>query len=138
MLTKEITVKYYNPPKGKGPASVKDENGDYWKFWPSENINLDKSHEGATLKIGYEPDGVWNGKQQHKITSVQNITGKQLQTPSQPAPTGGNGHSDSRDKNIFICGVVNQGIAAGKIDPFSAIDLINVRKAATEAFEKVP
>lgn len=129
MKQASVTVKYINPPKGKGPASIKDDKGNYWKFWTNK-IPMDKFTEGKTYSVGYETED-YQGKEQRTIVAVG--------MPQEEAPKVSNGHNDpSRDKNIFICGVVNQGIAAGKIDPLSAVDLTLARKAAAEAFEACP
>lgn len=125
MMQASVNVKYVNPPKGKGPASIKDDQGNYWKFWTNK-IALDKFEVGKTYSVGYETED-YQGKEQRTITAVS--------MPQEQAPKISNGHQNGeRDEFIFVCGVVNNAIAAGKIDPMSASDIASVKAAAKAAY----
>ena len=129
MQTKQITAKYVNPAKSpRGPGSVKDEQGIYWKVWPDL---LSRFQVGGTYTVGYKTEQ-HNGKDQFTVTQIQDVTGQQLSQPSVPST---NGHGDhSRDEQIYVCGIVNNAIAAGKVDPFSTDELVSITQAATDAF----
>lgn len=125
MMQASVTVRYKNPPKGRGPASIKDDKGNYWKFW-TDKIPLEKFTEGQTYSVGYETED-YQGKEQRTIVAVS--------MPQEQAPPVTNGHKNGeRDEFIFVCGVVNNAISAGKIDPMSASDIAAVKQAAKAAF----
>ena len=88
MQTATITAKYVNPPKSaKGPGSVKDANGVYWKCWPDQLANFQPDQ---SYLVGYTSE-MYQGKEQHTIKSVTQAGGVFLapnggQAPKAPAP----------------------------------------------------
>ncbi len=116
-------------------------------MWP------DKLHmfpKGATLQIEYQVRE-FNGKQYKTAVGVVGAQGPQTShttNPPTPAPkswpqgdtqrphTNGNGATGKdRDRHIFVCGVVNNAVRAGKVDPKSPSDIATVAKAAGDAFD---
>lgn len=116
MQTATITIKYVNPPKGKGPASVKDTNGVYWKFWPRD-IPVDRFAAGQSYTVLYKTEP-YNGEDQYYI---QEVTGGQA---SAPAPQKSNGHapevqrrtSPTDAERMFVCSILNASVQSGKVD----------------------
>ena len=56
-------------------------------------------------------------------------------TESKPVANGNGNGDHSRDEHIFVCGVVNNGVASGKIDPLSAADIAGAAQAASAAYQ---
>lgn len=143
MQTATIQVRYVNPPKTpKGPGSVKDANGTYWKVWKDD---LAKFQEGGTYQVGFETEQ-YQGKDQYTVKAVSPAGAQQATqqvpqpsptpagTPS-PAPIGHNrnGTDAATAERIFVCGIVNQGIAAGQVK-VAATDIAMAVNAARDAY----
>ena len=119
-----ITVQYVNQPKGpRGPGSIKDTEGNYWKVWPTTKkpggATLDSFAVGGTYSIGYDP-GEYQGKPDNTITSVTQTAapatnGHKLPPRQETAPTDA--------ERMFCCSILNASIQAGKID-FTTTGLI--------------
>lgn len=132
MNTKQITVKYINQPKTeRGPGSVKDNQGVYWKVWRDQ---LATFREGGTYTVGYTTE-MYQGKEQYTVKEVQEVTGQVLTAPSIAPTPKPHTNGDNRDEHIFVCGIVNNAVAAGKIDPMSAADIAECTKAASSAYK---
>jgi hypothetical protein len=139
MQTATINVRYVNAPKGKGPASVKDDQGRYWKFW-TRDVPMDRFAAGQSYTVGYKTEP-YNGEDQYYI---QEVMGNGAAAPA-PAPKSNgathapatNGHGNGqRDEFIFVCGVINQSVAAGKIDPFEMTGIVDAITVAREAYKQ--
>ena len=131
MQTATINVRYINPPKGKGPASVKDETGKYWKFW-TRDIPLESFQQGGTYLVGYKTEQ-YNGEAQYYITELTGAS-----TQSAPQKTNGAAHTNGngqRDEFIFVCGGINHAIAAGKVEPIAS-ELVPTIEAFRDAYRQ--
>jgi len=152
-----ITVQYVNPPKGKGPASVKDTSGIYWKVWTTGKspIPLETFREGGTYSVAYKTEQ-YQGKDQHTIVSVENGQAEFTPHPAPSAvtvkPNGGpaltihakpaSGYDDNPAKaeRIFVEGALNRAIQNGKVDVYSLDELVaaidNLRSAYQQTLGK--
>ena len=133
MMQASVNVKYVNPPKGKGPASIKDDQGNYWKFW-TDKIPLDRFQTGHTYSVGYETED-YQGKEQRTITAVS--------MPQEQAPKIGNGAAKPEmgrqtapvdAERMFVCSLVNAGIRAGQIQ-FTTTDIAEAVNCARSAWQ---
>jgi hypothetical protein len=140
MQTATITIKYVNAPKGRGPASVKDSNGVYWKFW-TRDIPMDRFSVGNSYTVGYKNEP-YDGKDQYIIQEVLEggapaapapAPRQSAPAPAQNGPSNGNGQ---RDEFIFVCGLINQGVASGKINPFETTSVADAIAVAREAYRQ--
>lgn len=132
-----ITVKYVNPPKGKGPASVKDDKGVYWKFWTTGKnpIDLETFREDQAYTVGYKTEQ-YNGKDQYTITDVL----PSGHAPSAPRPAAANGGKyaptdDKTAERIYVCGGLNAAITAGKVDVFMPDDVVSATESLRSAYQ---
>jgi hypothetical protein len=118
MQTATINVRFVNPPKGKGPASVKDDQGRYWKFW-TRDVPLDRFAAGQSYTVGYKTEP-YNGEDQYYI---QEVMGGEASAPAAaksngaaaPAHSSGNGNGQ-RDEFIFVCGALNHALGNGLVE----------------------
>ncbi len=136
MQTATITVKYKNPPKTpKGPGSVKDANGIYWKVWPAQ---LPEFEENKSYTVGYTTEQ-YNGKDQYTVREIAPAQTNGV-IPSAPAPAGqsplptaaGRGTNsqveytkptNARDaERMFCCGLVGHALAAAQVQ-FTVTDV---------------
>lgn len=123
MQTQTVSVAYVNPPKNpKGPGSIKDTEGRYWKVWPKDTP-LDRFVVGQSYDVAFETEQ-YQGKDQYIVKTATPRGApvqSQAQTPRQPtAPSDG--------RRMFICSIVNAYIQAGKLDlrSDSLVNAINV------------
>lgn len=114
MNTQTISVAYVNPPKNpKGPGSIKDTEGRYWKLW-TKDTPLDQFAVGQSYDIVFETDQ-YQGKDQHTIKRATPRGGA-------VAPNNGNGQAPRQPtaptdaERMFTCSLLNAFIQAGKID----------------------
>src|SRR6185437_13830840 len=128
MMQASVVCRYVNPPKGKGPASIKDDQGNYWKFWTNK-IPLERFQPGNTYSVGYETED-YQGKEQRTITAVS--------LPQEQAPKISNGvakpemgrQTPAQDaERMFVCSMVNAGIRAGQLQ-FTTTDLVSAVECA--------
>lgn len=77
MPTATVTVQYVNPPKGRGPASIKDDSGTYYKFW-TKTIPVRTFREGDEYTVVYHVED-YRGEDQYYIDDV-------VGSPPQSAP----------------------------------------------------
>lgn len=121
MNTTLITVRYVNAPKGRGPASVKDANDAYWKFW-TKDIRLDTFKVGGTYKIEYKNEP-YNGQDQFYITRQ-----KLVEAPQEvPAQSGGGKYGPKDDETaerIFVCGAFNATLSNPNFSPTELSDAV--------------
>jgi len=146
--TANVDISFINPAKpGKRMGSIKTR--DNVLFW----VYSDKLAQFRTgpCTIEYSDDAGTDGKPFMKALGVVGAQSPQpspSQTSSPPAPkswpqgdtqrphTNGNGATGKdRDRHIFVCGVVNNAVRAGKVDPKSPSDIATVAKAAGDAFD---
>lgn len=112
--TQTISVAYINPPKSpKGPGSVKDTDGRYWKLW-TRDTPLDQFAVGQSYDVVFETS-TYQGKDEYTI--------KRATPRGAPVkPNNGNGHAprqptDPTDaERMFTCSLLNAFIQAGKVD----------------------
>lgn len=78
----EITIQYINQPEGKGPGSIKDTEGRYWRIWPNK-IAAFQGMEGSTVVVNYEV-GEFRGKPQYTILGLAGGQGPQIRAPRPP------------------------------------------------------
>lgn len=137
MQTAQITVKYINPPKGKGPASVKDATGKYWKFWTRE-IPLETFAENGCYTIGYKTEK-YNDQDQFYIQQAME-NGSVAPAAATPKV---NGHSNGKyqptdnatSERIFVCGALNAAVGAGKVDVYAPDELVSAVEALRSAYQ---
>lgn len=146
MQTATVTVRYVNPPKGKGPASIKDDKGTYWKFW-TRDIPLDRFAVGQSYTVGYKSEP-YNGQDQYYIQEVIEAGGNSP-APQKPADNGwthtdgngsgatrtsGNGNGQ-RDEFIFVCGALNNALANGSVE-MSVTSLVPAVQALRDTYRQ--
>lgn len=120
-----IKVKFRNAAKRteKGsltPASVRDENNVYWKFWTTGKnaVDLDSFEEGKTYTVGYHVVAGRNGNENF-IDNVIEDTAPQANGHSNvvplhaPAHAAGNGNG--KDRSIYEQALIKEFIHAGKV-----------------------
>lgn len=70
MQSTTVTAQYVNPPKGRGPASIKATDGKYYRFW-TKKIPVHTFQQNGTYNIGFHTE-VYNGEDQYYIDEVIN------------------------------------------------------------------
>lgn len=132
-----ITVAYLNQPQaGKKNWSIKTSDGTYYSV-PAGLAGM--FQQGGTNTITYE-DKLFNGKVFHMIRDA-----KPAQQQASPAPApqsqynGGGSPSahQSKDEHIFLCGIINQAVSSGQINPHNATEIVAVGIAAREAYAAI-
>ena len=116
------------PAPGKKMGSIKARGvGTIWA-WPNQ---LDKFHSGGTFTIKYKED--------NNFKNVVEILHQEPQAPPPWEPPGDPGKHQSPNpvidplpERIFVCGVVNSAVSAGK-EPTIA-NLIGIVNAARQAW----
>jgi len=111
MPSATINVQYVNPPKpGKKEGSVKTVNGEYYGVKPAM---LSQFAPGGTYTVEYDTR-MWNNKEFKTVTT---ITSAQAPAPG----SGGGGQYGAKDdttaERIFVQGILQAFITAGKIEP---------------------
>jgi hypothetical protein len=123
-----ITAQFVNPPKGKGPGSIKTYDGRCFKVWrESKNGGavLGDFEAGKTYDIEYNEEEPYNGKAQYMVTKIVSASTSQS--------TNGNGHdasamyrnADTRSNDIKwlaclkVAGLVYAG--AGAATPLATV-----------------
>lgn len=99
MQTTSISVARVYPPKGRGPAAIKDNNGTFFKFWTRE-IPTRSFQEGGTYQIGYKTE-LYNGEEQYYIQEV-------MQTGGAPTPAArpAQAANPNKDEDIAVLAIV--------------------------------
>lgn len=135
--TATITAKYINPPKTpKGPGSIRDADGHYWKAWPDL---LAKVKQGARIEVEYER-GEYMGKE---TRTIKKIVGESASVPMMKAtvsaPTAeaflAQGYTE-KDKLIYVECILKALLGNPAIDPsrVTAQDVANMTKIGLSAW----
>ena len=134
MLQASVNVRFLNPPKGKGPASIKDADGNYYKFWTTgkKAIPLDSFKEGMTYSVGYESED-YQGKEQRTIIAVSKAQEQAPQVGNGKVAEMGRTTSPTDALRMYACALVVAGIKAGQIQ-FTATDLASATNVAIDAW----
>ncbi len=110
MPSATISVQYVNQPKaGKKEGNVKTTNGEYYGVKPAM---LAQFSPGGTYTVEYD-SRMWNSKEFKSITTIT-----AAQAPA--AGTGGGNYGpkdDTTAERIFVQGILQAFITAGKIEP---------------------
>ena len=134
MLQASVNVRFLNPPKGKGPASIKDADGNYYKFWTTgkKAIPLDSFKEGMTYSVGYESED-YQGKEQRTIIAVSKAQEQAPQVGNGKVAEMGRTTPPTDAERIFVCGILNAGIHSGTIQ-VTATDIASAVNCARDAW----
>lgn len=133
-----ITPKYVNPPKpGKKMGNVKLDDGTVFFCYPGE---LDKMQAGVSSVVHFERTKFGD----NPVNVIKEVEGGNAVPPSQGAAVGSPSltsppntqQNPNRDLHIFICGVVNNAVQAGAIDPGNSESIMQVMAASYDAFTK--
>lgn len=135
-----ITVQYVNAPSNpKGPGSVKDATGRYWKVW-DRDVSLDEFSEGQAYTVEFETSE-YNGKPQYYIKRLLTASPERTKPdpferdpfesglPEAPAPRSApqaprpapqatwsrQATSPVDAERMFTCSIVNAYVEAGRI-----------------------
>lgn len=106
MQTATIVAQYINEPKSpKGPASIKDETGRYWKFWPNgkNGIPVEKFQKGQTYNVGYKSE-MYQGKEDRTITEV--LLASTDNKPGLPPPKNYRQRTNPSDREDILLAVL--------------------------------
>ena len=143
MQSATVVCRYINPPKSpKGPGSIKDETGRYWKCWPKE---LSFFKEGNSYQLGFETE-IYQGKESYIVRAVaeapafRSDNGSGVPLPPAPIPmqqppvhyaAGVPAHSSpqpstSKDINISVLALAKPYIELGSV-PIEELETMLVK-----------
>jgi len=128
-LKATVTVDYVNPPKeGKRFGSIKSKDGVYYGVRQGQ---LGEFQKGGTYEIEYDEeqgrDGkIWKTVKAVKSASITSGNGgaKQIQRET----------SGKDAERIFVCGIVNNAVRAGKLSPDDTEAVVHVIRAGRAAW----
>lgn len=107
-----ITIRFINQPKGRGVSwSIRDTEGEFWGL-PKKLVDTVK--EGETIEVGYTERTV-NNMTFRDIKAIYAAPQPQPQPEGQAAPAQATGapYDQTRDRNIYLTGTLQQALAAG-------------------------
>lgn len=122
MPTETVTVQYVNPPKeaGKSYGSIKTQDG---KFISVHKDKLNLFQKGGSYVVEYETT-------QQGYHNFKGLVGGQTALPTAAAAPRQDDMATA--ERIFVCGVVNQSVAAGHSTAWP--DLVTLINNARNAF----
>lgn len=139
----EITIQYVNQPKGKGPGSIKDSRGAYWKVWP-DKMELFEGREGQTVAVTYYEEE-YEGKPQCTVIGIAGgrvravpRRGPRLVPPA-PPPSSGISPAEKDDRIAVLAlvkGVPEFGVVASNGDVQKGIQILRTLRAIWHGFTR--
>lgn len=143
MQAATITIAYINRPEGKGPGSIEDTDGRYWRIWP-DKLAAFAGMEGNTVTVNYET-GEFRGKPQYTILGLAGGQGPQAPMPRRrapaprPAPTAPPMPAPyinpaEKDENIAVLALVKEWM--GKIPVGDVAGVTHALKACRAAWRE--
>ena len=112
--TKIVTVSFVNQPKQAGgkKGTIKTKDNEIYGVWADKLANF---QQGKTYEIKYE-ESEYNGKQYKTVTNWIEQTAPPAGNGA-GSQTNGNGSAyTAKDEQIFVCGALNNALAAGRVE----------------------
>jgi hypothetical protein len=129
MSTATVHVRYVNQPgEGKKLGTIKDVDGVVYGVAP-EKLSL--FQPGHQYSVEYS-EREWQGRTFRTITAVSNGSGVSIPLPARRPPFRETSPVDA--ERMFVCGLLNAAVAAGKVEPISAASIIGCVQAARAAW----
>lgn len=131
MTTATVTVKYVNHPKpGQKKGTIKAADGRIFGVWPDK---LNQFQQNGTYEIDYDVEE-WNGKTYMTVKVVRPVNQQQAQPGHNSGGNGGGGSAyTAKDEQIFVCGALNNAIAARAVEP-TTVSMMAFVNAARETW----
>ena len=126
-----VEVAFVNQPKNPGwSGSIKTSDGQYYSVKESD---LGLFQKGQKYTIGYD-EVTKGGKTYRNFNGA--LLGPTTETKTAPATNGANHYSqtDTRERGMFIMGVVGRAMGSGK---FEASDIEVLTKIAAASYDEV-